>query len=36
MISLTGIRLLYWLSVPVILFFILYPVVLPLVFEALQ
>lgn len=34
MISRAKMRLLYWLAVPVILFFILYPVVLPLIFEA--
>jgi len=33
-LSLAGLRLLYWLSVPVILFFVLYPAVLPLMLEA--
>ncbi|MDR1046046.1 MAG: hypothetical protein LBP33_13215 [Candidatus Adiutrix sp.] len=32
--SLAGTRLLYWLSAPVILFFVLYPVLLPLILEA--
>ena len=35
-LSLPRMRLLYWLSVPVILFFILYPFIFPIILEALE